>query len=213
MILRMGKGENRKMPEHWTEMYEAHVNEYKQMHKDFIHYNTQMERKACGCSEEEEKHFQLEVEREQEIIRDYQKELVEMNTIVIRLKRALQEKEQERDSIIQEYQQALKEYETSAPELRESQLIKLKKKLEENRKSILNTELTFKIIDSECKQIKNKLTSSIKDLDQIEGCLGKKEYLLKLRAETAKYLEPERSLAKLLESKQALREALAALEI
>ena len=42
MIVRMGKGENRKLPEHWNEMYQTHVAEYKQMHKDFIHYNAQM---------------------------------------------------------------------------------------------------------------------------------------------------------------------------
>lgn len=115
MIVRMGKGENRKLPDHWNEMYQAHVAEYKQMHKDFIHYNKQMERKACGCSEEEEKYFLTEVENEKKIIHEYQVELAEYGKIVSKLKKNVQEKEQERDKIISDYQKALKEYETTAP--------------------------------------------------------------------------------------------------
>ena len=129
MILRMGKGENRKLPEHWNEMYQAHVNEYKQMLKDYIHYNTQMERKACGCSDEEEKYFLVEVNREKSIIQEYRSELEEIEKVLGKLKKGVQEKEQERDRIIGDYQKALKEYATTAPELRESQLIKLKKRL------------------------------------------------------------------------------------
>jgi len=44
-------------------MYQTHVLEFKQMHKDYIHYNTQMERKACGCTEDQEKNYFIEVER------------------------------------------------------------------------------------------------------------------------------------------------------
>ena len=63
--------------------------------------------------------------------------------MIFKLKRNVQDKEQERDRIISDYQKALKEYETTAPELRESQLIKLKNRLEANRKVILDTEHTF----------------------------------------------------------------------
>jgi hypothetical protein len=42
-------------------MYKEHLEEYKQMLKDYI-YNTQMERKACGCSEQEEKTLLQELE-------------------------------------------------------------------------------------------------------------------------------------------------------
>ena len=52
-------------------------------------------------------------------------------------------------------------------------------------------------IDFTCKAIKSKLAGTIKDIDKVEDCLEKKEYLKKLRAETAKHLQPERSLAKL----------------
>ena len=52
-------------------------------------------------------------------------------------------------------------------------------------------------IDGTCKIIKIELAGTIKDLDKVEDCLDKKEYLKKLRAETAKYLQPDRSLAKL----------------
>jgi hypothetical protein len=116
----------------------------------------------------------------------------------------VQEKEQERDRIINEYQKALKEYATTAPELRESQLIKLKRRLEINRGDLLATEEEFNQLDQQCKQIKKKLGASIKDLDRVEECLSKKDYLLKLRSQTAPYLQPERSLAKLLESKRVL---------
>lgn len=110
-------------------MYQVHVAEYKQMHKDFIHYNAQMERKACGCSEQEEAYFLTEVKREKQIIHEYQIELEDLEKVLLRLKKGLLEKEQERDKIISDYQKALKDYATTAPELRESQLIKLKRKL------------------------------------------------------------------------------------
>ena len=48
MMLRLGKGE-RKMPEHWAEMYQDHLKELKQMMLDYIQ-NEHIERKACGCS-------------------------------------------------------------------------------------------------------------------------------------------------------------------
>lgn len=64
MIIRMGKNEHRKMPEHWSEMYQTHRIEYKQMLKDYIHYNTQMEKKACGCTEEQEQSYKDEVDVE-----------------------------------------------------------------------------------------------------------------------------------------------------
>ena len=41
--------------------------------------------------------------------------MAEIGKIVSKLKKAVQEKEQERDKIISDYQKALKEYETTAP--------------------------------------------------------------------------------------------------
>lgn len=50
-------------------MYQAHVDEYKQMHRDFIsEYSTQKERKACGCTLEEEKQLKNDVEKENQLI-------------------------------------------------------------------------------------------------------------------------------------------------
>lgn len=167
MIVRMGKGENRKLPEHWNEMYQTHVAEYKQMHKDFIHYNTQMERKACGCSQSEEKYFLSEVQTEKKIIQEFKIELVQLERNVAKLKENVQIKEQERDRIISDYQKALKEYETTVPEQRESQLIKLKKRLEGNRKIILDTKFTFNEINESCKVIKKRIAKSVKDIDRV----------------------------------------------
>jgi|JI10StandDraft_1071094.scaffolds.fasta_scaffold882370_1 hypothetical protein len=48
----------------------------------------------------------------------------------------------------------------------------------------------FNQIDQGCKTIKAKLAATVKDIDKVEACLSKKEYLKKLRAETAKYLQP-----------------------
>ena len=56
-----------------------------------------------------------EVENEKKIIHEYQVELAEYGKIVSKLKKNVQEKEQERDKIISDYQKALKEYETTAP--------------------------------------------------------------------------------------------------
>ena len=66
----------------------------------------------------------------------------------------------------------------------------------------------FNKIDSQCKVIKRRLATSVKDIDRVEECLNKKNYLLKLRAETAKYRDEERSLVRLLESKEELKKAL-----
>ena len=132
------------------------------MHKDFIHFYSQMERKACGCSEQEESYFLEEVQKEKGIISEYNKEIEELDRVTARLRKLVLDKEQERDKIINEYQKALKEYATTAPELRESQLIKLKRKLEDNRKDILSAEATFNDIDRECKVVKKKLATGIK---------------------------------------------------
>ena len=59
--------------------------------------------------------------------------------------------------------------------------------------------------------IKKRLAVTIRDVDRVEECLGKKEYLQKLRVATAKYLEPERSLSRLLESKRQLVDSISAL--
>jgi predicted RNase H-like nuclease (RuvC/YqgF family) len=128
-------------------MYQTHKLEFIQMHKDFVFYNTQMERKACGCTEEQEKNYKYEVEKERKLIRDHEEELRKVQAIIDRLRVSIQEKEAERDRIIAEYQQALKEYATSAPVFRESQLIKLKKQLDHNRKNILDKEHDFNTID------------------------------------------------------------------
>ena len=81
-------------------MYQTHVIEFKQMHKDFIHYNTQMERKACGCTEEQERHYKEEVERERTLIIEHSEELRRVQAIIDRLRLSIQEKELERDRII-----------------------------------------------------------------------------------------------------------------
>lgn len=90
-------------------------------------------------------------------------------------------------------------------------MIKLKKRLENNRKKILDSENTFNEIDQSCKIIKRRLAASVKDIDRVEECLTKKEYLKKLKVATKKYLEPARSLAKLLETKRMLVDSLTAL--
>ena len=90
-------------------------------------------------------------------------------------------------------------------------MIKLKKRLENNRKKILDSENTFNEIDQSCKIIKKRLAASVKDIDRVEECLTKKEYLKKLKVATKKYLEPARSLAKLLETKRMLVDSLTAL--
>lgn len=77
--------------------------------------------------------------------------------------------------------------------------------------NILDTQKTFNEIDQSCKVIKKRLAATVKDLDRVEECLGKKEYLQKLRVATAKCLEPERSLSRLLESKRQLVDAISAL--
>jgi hypothetical protein len=136
--------------------------------------------------------------------------LVQVDKVVLKLKQGVQEKEEERDRIISDYQKALREYETTAPELRESQLIKLKKKLEINRDQILDTRKNFIEIEQNCKVIKRRLAANVKDVDRVEECLSKREYLKKLRKATEKYIEPERSLSNLLESKRKLVDAVAA---
>lgn len=90
-------------------------------------------------------------------------------------------------------------------------MIKLQKRLENNRKKILDSENTFNEIDQSCKIIKRRLAASVKDIDRVEECLTKKEYLKKLKVATKKYLEPARSLAKLLETKRMLVDSLTAL--
>jgi hypothetical protein len=89
----------------------------------------------------------VEVERERKLISDHEEELRQVLAIIDRLRVSIQEKEAERDRIIAEYQLALKEYATSAPVFRESQLIKLKKQLDRNRKDILDKEYDFNAID------------------------------------------------------------------
>ena len=108
MMIKMGKNEHRKMPEHWSEMYQTHRLEYKQMHRDFIHYNAQMEKKACGCTEEQERNYKEEVDREKRVIAEQEEELRRVQLIIDRLAASIQDKEAERDRIIAEYQQALK---------------------------------------------------------------------------------------------------------
>lgn len=101
------------------------------------------------------------------IIQEYKTELVQLERNVAKLKESIQIKEQERDKIISDYQKALKEYETTAPEQRESQLIKLKKRLEGNRNIILDTKHTFNEIDESCKVIKRRIAKSVKDIDRV----------------------------------------------
>lgn len=91
--------------------------------------------------------------------------------------------------------------------------MKLKKLLESNRRDILDKENDFNAIDKRCKAIKRRLADTVKDVDKVEACLSKKQYLEKLRAQTAKYLEPSKSITQLYERKKLLRDALLALDM
>lgn len=62
----------------------------------------------------------------------------------------------------------MKEYATSEPDIKETNLIKLKKRLEHNRDNILNVKDLFNKIDGECKAIKKTLAESVKDIDKVE---------------------------------------------
>lgn len=71
MMIRMGHNENRKMSEHWNQIFKKHREEYKQMYVDYI-YNTRLEIKACGCTQQEEKLLKAEVEEERKLVVKYQ---------------------------------------------------------------------------------------------------------------------------------------------
>ena len=170
-------------------------------------YNKGIEGKACGCNEQQEIQLLRELEDERNAIVQREKDIIRFTNLIGSLRLSIFEKEQEKAKIIADYQKALKDYQTSAPEFRESQLIALKRDLERNRNSILDLQHDYTDIDDKCNTVKRALSASLPDLNQAEECLAKKDYLLKLRTQTAKYL-PERSIAKLNDAKLALARAL-----
>lgn len=54
----------------------------------------------------------------------------------------------------------------------------------------MNMQDDFNNLDRQCKAIKATLAVSIRNIDKVEDCIGKKEYLMRLRAETSKHLNP-----------------------
>lgn len=136
LLLVLGKPEDRKSMELLNDEYRRHVEEYKRMLRTLIEA-TQEIKKACGCTEEYEQSLTREVRKTEEDIVTLHREITKLDQRIGEVEQEIAQNEREREDIIAEYKKSVNESEILGPEHVESELIKLKRRLEGSNRELL----------------------------------------------------------------------------
>jgi chromosome segregation ATPase len=155
--------------------YRRHVEEYKRMLRTLIEA-TQEIKKACGCTEEYEQSLTREVKKTEEDIVTLHREITKLDLRITETEQEIAVNEREREDIIAEYKKSVNESEILGPEHVESELIKLKRRLEGSNRELLKFEDKFQRVQEECVAVKARMAMRVREVDEVGGCLRKKEY-------------------------------------